>query len=107
MLPAFRNTGEDFCEGVCVHCPGAVVDATEASQAAVLEPVPLMQIGTATIRNFYMTFGSFRVFSTWGLEARPAVLIGMDVLGSFAEMSIDYRRKELGLYPRPDMINFE
>jgi predicted aspartyl protease len=87
--------------------PTNVVDATEALQAAVIEPVSLMQIGAATISNLYMTFGTFRVFKTWGLEDQPAVLVGMDLLGSFAEISIDYRRKELGIYPRPDMINLQ
>jgi clan AA aspartic protease (TIGR02281 family) len=90
-----------------VSIPTDVVDATEALQAAVIEPVAVMQIGAATISNFYITFGTFRVFKTWGIEEQPAVLVGMDVLGSFAEISIDYRRKELGLYPRPDMINLK
>jgi predicted aspartyl protease len=90
-----------------VSIPTDVVDATEALQAAVIEPVSVMQIGAATISNFYITFGTFRVFKTWGIEDQPAVLVGMDVLGSFAEISIDYRRKELGLYPRPGMISLK
>jgi len=84
--------------------PTNIIDATEALQAAVIEPVSSMKIGAATSGNLYLIFGSFRVFKTWGLEEQPAVLVGMDVLGSFAEMTIDFRRKELGLYPRPDMI---
>lgn len=87
--------------------PTNVVDATEALQAAVIEPVSSMRIDAATINNLYMTFGAFRVFKTWGLEDQPAVLVGMDLLGSFAEISIDYRRKELGIYPRPDMISLQ
>jgi predicted aspartyl protease len=87
--------------------PTSVVDATQALQQAVIEPVSSMQIDAATIHNLYMTFGAFRVFQTWGLEDQPAVLMGMDLLGSFAEISIDYRRKELGIYPRPDMISLK
>jgi predicted aspartyl protease len=87
--------------------PTEVVDATEALQAAVIEPVSSMQIDAATISNLYVTFGTFRVFKTWGLEDQPAVLVGMDLLGSFAEISIDYRRKELGIYPRADMISLK
>jgi predicted aspartyl protease len=84
--------------------PTGVIDATEALQAAVIEPVASVRLGAATISNLYMTFGTFRVFDTWGIETQPAVLVGMDLLGSFAEMTIDYRRKELGVYPRPDMV---
>jgi clan AA aspartic protease (TIGR02281 family) len=88
--------------------PTNIIDATEALQAAIIEPVASMKIGAATTSgNLYLIFGSFRVFKTWGLEDQPAVLVGMDVLGSFAEITIDYRRKELGLYPRPDMINIK
>jgi predicted aspartyl protease len=87
--------------------PTNVVDATEALQAAVIEPVSSMQIDAATIHNLYMIFGTFRVFKSWGLEDQPAVLVGMDLLESFAEISIDYRRKELGIYPRPDMISLQ
>jgi clan AA aspartic protease (TIGR02281 family) len=87
--------------------PTSIIDATEALQAAVIEPVSSMKIGSATSGHLYLIFGSFRVFKTWGLEDQPAVLVGMDVLGSFAEMTIDYRRKELGLYPKPDMITHQ
>jgi hypothetical protein len=86
--------------------PTGVVDATEAFQAAVIRPVPTMHFGTASVSNLYLTFGNFRVFKDWGLENQPAVLVGMDVLGSFAEITIDYRRQEFGVYPRPDMITY-
>jgi hypothetical protein len=86
--------------------PTGVVDATEASQAAVVRPVPSMRFGTASVDNLYLTFGNFRVFKDWGLENQPAVLVGMDVLGSFAEITIDYRRHEFGVYPRPEMITY-
>ena len=65
-----------------------------------------MHFGTASVSNLYLTFGNFRVFKDWGLENQPAVLVGMDVLGSFAEITIDYRRQEFGVYPRPDMITY-
>jgi predicted aspartyl protease len=84
--------------------PTGVIDATESLQPAVIERVSSVQFGAATISNPYLTFGAFRVFTTWGLEDQPALLIGMDLLGSFAEMSIDYRRKEFGVYPRVGMI---
>jgi hypothetical protein len=39
------------------------------------------------------------VFKTWGLQGKPALLLGMDVLGSLAYFSIDYDRAELQLLP--------
>jgi len=84
--------------------PTGVIDATDASQSASFEQVPSMRFGTTTLNKPYVTFGEFPVFQLWGLEDQPALLLGMDVLGVFAEMTIDYRRRELGLLPRPEMI---
>jgi len=79
-----------------------VIDATDALQPGMLQQVPSLQFGTTQIGNLYITFGDFSVFHQWDLSEQPALLVGMDVLGIFAEMSIDYRRKELGLRARSD-----
>jgi hypothetical protein len=82
--------------------PTGVIDATETAQTAVLQPVTALRMGDLTVANLLVTFGDFAVFRRWDLNQRPALLLGMDVLGQFAEMSIDYRRRELGLLARPD-----
>ncbi len=84
--------------------PTGVIDATDASQSASFEQVASMRFGTMTLNKPYVTFGEFPVFKVWGLEQQPALLVGMDVLGVFAEMTIDYHRRELGLRPRPEML---
>jgi predicted aspartyl protease len=78
----------------------SIVDATEASQAGRDGRVPAVRLGTATISNLYVTFGDFHVFDTWGLSRGPALLIGMDVLGTLAGLTIDFRNHELDLLPR-------
>ena len=79
-----------------------VVDATDSLQPGHLQQVPSLQFGTTQVGNLYITFGDFTVFHQWNLSEQPALLVGMDVLGVFAEMSIDYRRRELGLRARSD-----
>ncbi len=76
-----------------------VIDVTQAMQPAVVGRVPDIRLGDATIANLFVTFGDFQIFRTWGLEDEPALLIGMDVLGSLEQLSIDYRRKEIDLLP--------
>jgi hypothetical protein len=76
-----------------------VVDATEASQVAHIGVVPSVQLGAATVDHLAVTFGDFTVFQTWKLTNEPALLIGMDALGTLSELTIDYRRKELHLLP--------
>jgi predicted aspartyl protease len=84
--------------------PTNVVDATEVLQSASFEQVASMRFGKTTLTKPYVTFGDFQVFKMWGLEDQPALLLGMDVLGVFAEMTIDYRRLEFGLRPRSEML---
>jgi predicted aspartyl protease len=78
-----------------------VVDATEMSQPGTMGRVPLFKLGGATIENLEVTFGDFEIFRDWDLSKEPALLIGMDVLGTLANLSVDYRRKEVELLPRP------
>jgi hypothetical protein len=78
----------------------SVVDATQASQTGRDGRVPAVRLGTATINDLYVTFGDFHVFETWGLNRGPALLIGMDVLGTLAGLRIDFRNRELDLLPR-------
>jgi hypothetical protein len=72
-----------------------VLDATQALQQGVLARVPTLRLGAADIERLDVAFGDFHVFRSWGLQSQPAILIGMDVLGTFAELAIDYRRREL------------
>ena len=50
-----------------------------------------------------MTVGDFRVFHFWGLDRLPALILGMDVLGLFSQLTLDYRRSNFGVLPRPEM----
>jgi len=77
-----------------------VVDATEALQLGRTGRVPLIHLGEASIDHLDVTFGDFHVFESWGLDDQPALLIGMHVLGTLSELTIDYRRKEIQLLSR-------
>lgn len=78
----------------------SVVDATDRLEAGEFSATPLITLGDATIRNTIITYGNFDIFRVWGLHQEPALLIGMDVLGTLAEIAIDYRRQELQLLTR-------
>lgn len=78
----------------------SVVDATEQLEFGEVIVSPTIWLGRATIRNTTVTYGDFDIFRVWGLTEEPALLIGMDVLGTLAEFTIDYRRRELHLLAR-------
>lgn len=54
-----------------------------------------LTLGEAEINNLGIIFGDIHVFKLWGLEEEPALLVGMDVLGSLERLVIDYRREEI------------
>ena len=63
-------------------------------------PIPTMHIGTIQVSNLNLTFGDMFIFQHWKLVREPALLIGMDIIGSFDVMIIDYRKKELQIRAR-------
>ena len=77
-----------------------VIDITNHLQNGRLLLVPNVKLGPADITNAAVLFSNFDVFRVWHLDKRPALLIGMDVLGQLGELSINYRRQELQVRSR-------
>ncbi len=46
------------------------------------------------LRQLPVTFADLHVFELWGLTEEPALVVGMDVLGTLERFIIDYRRKQ-------------
>ena len=62
--------------------------------------MPVLRIDDITITGAVVTFSDVYIFRHWGMTEKPAILLGMDVLGSVDQMIIDYRTRELHLRPR-------
>ncbi len=62
--------------------------------------VPPIAMGTVQVRNLHITFGEIAIFSHWRLTRDPAMLIGMDIIGTLEAFAIDYPRRELYLRAR-------
>jgi predicted aspartyl protease len=56
---------------------------------------PPISMGRATITGARVTFTDTPIFEHWELTKDPAVLLGMDVLGTLDVLIIDYKTKEL------------
>jgi len=61
---------------------------------------PPVDIGGIKISGMRVTFGDMYIFDAWKLNNEPALLIGMDVIGVFDAVVIDYKLKELHLKAR-------
>ena len=78
-----------------------VIGATPGTHDGVSFLAPMISIGEARLRDLPVTFGDLHVFEIWGLEDEPALLIGMDLIGSLERFVVDYRQREFHLKLRP------
>jgi predicted aspartyl protease len=62
--------------------------------------VPDIDFGKIKIQNAHVIFGDMYLFQRWKMIDAPTLSIGMDVLGSFDVLVIDYARHELQIRPR-------
>ncbi|HEY2590324.1 MAG TPA: retroviral-like aspartic protease family protein [Steroidobacteraceae bacterium] len=77
-----------------------IIDTTDTvgeGQGANVAPI---RLGAITISSAHLTIGDVGIFEAWNLADTPAVLIGMDALGTVDVLVIDYRRSELQILPR-------
>ena len=79
-----------------------VTGATGAQQTGIGARISPITIGELAIRDAHITFGDMHIFDLWKMNDRPAILIGMDILGLLDTLVIDYRRMELHIKRRHD-----
>jgi hypothetical protein len=75
---------------------GATLDVQRGDRVIT----PPIQLGEVVIRQAHITTGDLHIFHHWRMTEEPVLLIGMDVLGLFDTLIIDYRRKELQVLMR-------
>lgn len=77
-----------------------VYGATPTVGSGVIDTVPTIDFGRLHIEKVTLVYGPFHIFKVWGLESRPALIIGMDVLGTVNALAIDFKRAELDIDTR-------
>jgi hypothetical protein len=81
--------------------PSAVRDAVIGVSLDVQDgdsfSTPDIDFGELTVRGLRVTFGDMYLFQHWKLTDAPTITLGMDLLGSFDVLVIDYKRQELQL----------
>jgi len=74
--------------------PTEVISVTGRRTPAEFQDVNEAHIGDLTIRNMPLTFAELHTFARFGLEDKPAMLLGMDVLSLCRRVSVDFKRRE-------------
>ncbi len=77
-----------------------VFAATSQTVFGHLLKAPSVSFGNISIDNLSLVFGDFEVFQMWGAAETPAIVLGMDVLGTTQALMVDYKRAELRLLPQ-------
>lgn len=73
----------------------AIIGVTEDIQMATRVRIPTIVAGDLLVRNAEILFSDLYIFDHWKLSSKPALMIGMDVIGVLDTLIIDYRRNEL------------
>jgi predicted aspartyl protease len=74
-----------------------VYGATTEVVSGQVDMSPTIDLGSVRIGSVTLVFGDFHIFDVWGLRRRPAMIVGMDILGTVAAMSIDFRQAQIFL----------
>ncbi len=61
---------------------------------------PDIDFGNIQVKGAHITFGDMYLFQHWKLTEEPTLTLGMDLLGSFDVLVIDYNRHELQIRSR-------
>jgi hypothetical protein len=75
---------------------GATLDVQRGDRVVT----PPIMLGDVVIREARITTGDLHIFQHWQMVKDPVLLIGMDVLGLFDTLIIDYKRRELQVLMR-------
>lgn len=74
-----------------------VYGTTEATMIGDIAAVPDITMDGTVFKHVVVAFGDFHIFDVWDLTDEPALIIGMDVLGSMDTFTIDFRLAEIHL----------
>jgi predicted aspartyl protease len=70
---------------------GATGQAAEGEVA----DVPTLRLGELRFTDFAMPFADLHTFSLWGMQDRPAMMMGMDLLSLFQMVMVDFRENAI------------
>jgi predicted aspartyl protease len=68
---------------------GATTDVAEGQT----QVAPTIAIEQLRITDVTLTYGDFHIFDVWKMRNTPAMIIGMDILGTVAGITIDFKHQ--------------
>jgi predicted aspartyl protease len=75
----------------------SVYGATEKIEAGEIRIAPTIAIESLRVTDVAIVYGDFHIFKVWGMVDKPAMIIGMDVLGTVPVLGIDFEKQDVYL----------
>jgi hypothetical protein len=72
-----------------------IIGVTLQQQSGDNLPAPPITMGTLTIEGVHIVFGDMYLFQHWQMTNMPTMVLGMDLLGTFQVLILDYRTREM------------
>jgi hypothetical protein len=79
--------------------PIPLISATGQTATGQFAPLPTLRLGGMAVNNVMGIFADLHIFDLWKLNDRPAILIGVDVLRHFHDVTLDFGRKQVVFTP--------
>jgi len=79
--------------------PVPLISATGQTAMGQFAPLPTLRLGGMQINQVLGIFAQLHIFDLWKLNDRPAILIGIDVLRHFHDVTLDFGRREVIFTP--------
>ncbi len=79
--------------------PVPLLSATGQTAMGEFAPLPTLRLGGLAVNQVMGIFADLHIFELWKLADRPAILIGVDVLRHFRDVTLDFGRKQVIFSP--------
>lgn len=79
--------------------PVPLISATGQTAMGEFAPLPTLRLGGMAVNQVIGIFAALHIFDLWKLADRPAILIGVDVLRHFHDVTLDFGRKQVIFTP--------
>jgi predicted aspartyl protease len=72
-----------------------VYGATTEVEPGEIQSAPTISLGSLRMTDVAVVYGDFHIFKVWDMQNEPAMILGMDVLGTVASLNIDFKNQDL------------
>jgi hypothetical protein len=79
--------------------PVPLISATGQTARGEFARLPTVRLGGLAVNQVIGIFADLHVFELWRLNDAPAILIGIDVLRHFADVTLDFGRRQVVFRP--------